>query len=99
MYQKTKFLHSYTKIQFISGPALMRTAILTLENQADVWKAGSKNTIPHLLVQYSNIAQPTATLKLIYPNLKLLTRTGSRFPERPYISEGTIQHSIAILVS
>ena len=24
--------------------------LLTLENQADAWEAGSKNTIPHLLV-------------------------------------------------
>ena len=43
---------------------------------------------PHLLVQNSNNAQPTTTLKPIYPNSKLLTTTGSRFPggpERPYI--------------
>ena len=71
---------------FISGPVLKNTVILLkLENQADAWKAGSRNTIPHLLV---HIAQPTTTLKPIYPNLKLLTRTGSRFqerPKRPYI--------------
>ena len=74
---------------FISGPELMRTAIfLTLENQADAWKAGSRDTVPHLAAQYSNIAQPKTTLKLIYSNRKSLIRTGSRFPERlekPYI--------------
>ena len=81
---KTKFQHSCTKMWFVSGPVLMRTAIfLALENQADAWKVGSKNAIPHLLAQYSNIAQPTNTLKLIYLNLKLLTRTGSMFKERP----------------
>ena len=36
--------------------------ITTLENQADAWKVESKNTIPHLLAQYSNIAQPMTTL-------------------------------------
>ena len=39
----------------------------------------------HLPVQYYNTAQPLTTLKLIYPNLKSVTRTGSRFPERPDI--------------
>ena len=50
---------------FISGPALMRTAVLlTLENQADTWtsyigessrylEARSENIIPHLLAQYA----------------------------------------------
>ena len=43
---------------------------LILENQADAWKAGSKNKIPLLQVQYSNIAQPMNTLKLTSLNLK-----------------------------
>ena len=61
-------------MHFIIGHALMKTAILlALDNQADAWKAWSKNLVPHLLVQYSNIAQPITTLnlKLIYSNLKL----------------------------
>ena len=40
---------------------------------------GKKNTIPHLLVQYSSSAQPQNTLELIDPNLKSLTNTGNRF--------------------
>ena len=61
--------------------------LLTLENQAYAEKAGLKNTISHVLVQYSNIAQPKTTLKLIYINLKSLTQTESRFPERLYIKK------------
>ena len=45
---------------FISGPVLMTTAILTLENHADAWKAESRNTIPHLLVQFSTLHSPKA---------------------------------------
>ena len=59
MYPKeTKVQHSCTKIWFTSGLVIMKTAILlTLENQTDTWKAVSRNTVPHLPVQYSNIAQ------------------------------------------
>ena len=62
--------------------------ILILENLADAWKAEPRNTVPHLQAQYSNIAQPQTTVKLMFPNLKSLTRRGRWFserPKRPYI--------------
>ena len=39
------------------------TILLTLKNQADAWKAESKNTIPHLVEQYSNTTQLTTKTK------------------------------------
>ena len=68
MHPKDKIPTQLCQLWFITGPILMKTAILlTLEIQADGLRAGSKNTIPHLLVHYSNIAQTKTTLKLLYP--------------------------------
>ena len=59
MQPKDKIKHSCTSMWFISEPVLMRTAtLLTLENQADTWKSGLRNTVPHLPAQYSNNAHP-----------------------------------------